>query len=269
MDKIVGYRKINETEYQALKKGIYLSPLSDYINANVYRIKNNSDYMFFFSNVLLCKKFIKDSLSKSYYYMRCSLPASSLEYGHGYYNSLKIPEFRIRRSEFKTSFIDAIYEEAKLPEEWIESSEYEKIIYRSQTEFRDFPFKEERTWIRNMGIYDLGMLLDHEYTLKPYGRSSEDYLARGFLNYGITPVKNLFDYNQSENLKIDILRSVSDLVAWYGLGNFVDTEYPIYDSEGYEFAKMLIECEKDEKTYKRIKELKSTGLSNEEINNKL
>lgn len=50
--------------------------------------------------------------------------------------------------------------------------------------------------------------------------------------------KKLFSMKQEKQLKIDFLRAISDLVAWYEFGE-INTEYNIYDDEGYEFAEII------------------------------
>lgn len=262
---VIGYRKIDEKEYNKIQQNKFIINQPDYISSNVYKIKNNINYIFFFEN---CNQAIKliESTKKSYI-MKCNIPTSLIEKGKGYYyTSYLFPEFKVNRKAFKSEYIESIAPIDKIPNQWLNDEEYKELIKKSQTVFFDFPIKEEINWKNELKIDNLNMYLpnENEYS-KRYGRSPEEYLIRGIYNYGLENIKKIINLEQSDEIKKDILRSISDLVVGTSIYNNMLTELYIYENEGYEFAKILLENESKPEKIKSLKKLKALGFSNEQI----
>lgn len=262
-ETITGYRKINLFEHLQFISGNFASNLSmDYRTGNIYKLQNNIDYMYFFPNCNMCLNHINDISKK--YIVKCQIPLELVEHGKAYYKTLLLPEFRVLRESFRKEFIEQIVRESDVPSSWLNDEEYNMIKEKSETYFDRFPFLEEEAWAKSMHLDKLDMLLPNERIIMPYGRLSLEYLARGMYNYGVENVKDLFAPDQPELLKIDVLRAISDLVAFCDDG--FNVEFDIFNNEGLEFAQMLIYCAQHQtENYSLLKYCKVHGIDNSEI----
>ena len=167
-----------------------------------------------------------------------------------------MPEFRVLRESFRKGFIEQIVRESDVPSSWLNDEEYNMIKEKSETYFNRFPFLEEEAWAKSMQLDKLDMLLPNERIIMPYGRLS--------LEYAVENVKDLFAPDQPELLKIDVLRAISDLVAFCDDG--FNVEFDIFNNEGLEFAQMLIYCAQHQaENYSLLKYCKVHGIDNSEI----